>query len=106
VGDIRKLKYKNSSFDAVYCVNTLFYLAPEASIPELLRLVKEGGVLFITLDEKIINIDEGKIIHSLNVEDALKLFKSCKILGKTYVERIDKIPFKHKHFFYEITVQK
>ena len=107
IGDIQNLKYKNNEFDAVYCVNTLFYLSPNKSIPELLRVVKKDGVLFITLDEKIVNLDENKIMHSLNVEKTIKLlFKDCKILSKKYLKRIDKIPFKHKHYFYEIAVQK
>ena len=106
LGDITRLKYKNSTFDAVYCVNTLFYTNPSKSIPQLLRVLKKGGVLFVTLDEKIIDLDKNKIIHSLDMDKTMKLFSKCLLLNENYFERVDKIPFVHKHFFYEIAFRK
>ena len=55
VGDIERLPYATETFDAVYCVNTLFYTDPHKSLPELERVVKPGGIIFITLDQKLIN---------------------------------------------------
>ncbi len=106
LGKIEHLPYKNEEFDAVYCVNTLFYTQPEESLPELERVVKSGGVIFLTLDKSIFDLDKKEKIHSLNVEKALKIFKKSRVVQKKYLERIDKEPFKHKHLFYEIVLVK
>lgn len=106
LGDITNLPYKSEEFDAVYCVNTLFYTDTNKSLRELERVLKKNGILFITLDEKIFNFDENKEIHSLDIENTLKILKDFEILSKKYKERIDETPFKHKHHFYEIVLLK
>jgi ubiquinone/menaquinone biosynthesis C-methylase UbiE len=106
LGDIEKLPYKDNQFDAIFCINTLFYTNPQKSLTELERVTKKNGILFITLDKQIIDLDKNKIIHQLNIDSALNIFKNCKLLSKTYKERADDSPFKHKHFFYEIVLQK
>jgi ubiquinone/menaquinone biosynthesis C-methylase UbiE len=105
-GHIEKLPFLNNTFDAVYCVNTLFYTKLDKSLPELERVLKPNGILFITLDEKIINLDNKKTIYSSSVPHSLHIFKKAIIINKVYMERIDGTPFKHKHFFYEITLKK
>ena len=106
VGRIEKLPYQEESFDAIYCVNTLFYSKPEESLPELERVLKTGGIAFITLDEKIVDLDKNEEFHAQNIAEALKQFKCCEIRSKNYGEREDELPFKHKHFFYYIVLQK
>jgi SAM-dependent methyltransferase len=106
VGPIEHLPYKNGEFDAVYCVNTLFYTKPEESLPELERVVRVGGIIFITLDKKIFDINKNIEIHSLDIDKALKNFKKSEFMSKTYLERVDETPFKHQHFFYEIVLIK
>lgn len=106
LGDITKLPYRTGEFDAVYCVNTLFYINPNKSLPELSRVLKTGGVLFITLDKKIVNLEEGETIHELNINDALKLLDDYKVLSKTPLKRVDEVPFRHEHDFYEMALVK
>ena len=106
VGKIEHLPYQDGQFDAVYCVNTLFYTKPQESLSELERVLKVGGIAFITLDEKIIDLDQDKEIHSQNIDKALQQFRNCKVVSKTYREREDEFPFRHKHFYYEIVLQK
>lgn len=106
VGRIEKMPYKRGSFDAVYCVNTLFYSKPEESLPELQRVVKKGGILFVTLDERITDLDKKKVIHELDVEKALKFLNKCGVMTKTYHERVDDTPFKHKHEYYEVVLRR
>ena len=106
IGKIEDLSYPDESFDAVYCVNTLFYTDINKSLPELSRVLKSNGILFITLDEKIVNLDENKIIHSLDVDQAIKNLKNLKLLSKEYAERTDEVPFKHTHHFYHVVFIK
>jgi hypothetical protein len=75
-------------------------------LKELNRILKINGILYITLDEKIFNIDENKEIHSLDINETLKLLQNYKILSKKYKERIDEIPFRHKHSFYSLVLKK
>lgn len=106
LGDVENLPYKSESFDAVYCVNTLFYTNIQKSIPELIRVTKEKGIIFITLDIKITDLDQNKVIHKLNLFNALKYFSKLKILEIKYKERVDHEPFKHIHQFYDIVLIK
>jgi len=105
-GNIEKLDFKDEEFDAVYCVNTLFYTDPKKSLPELSRILKKGGILFVTLDKRIVDLDKKKDMHKLDVQEAVKILNDFKIIDKKYFERIDEVPFKHKHFFYEIVLKK
>jgi ubiquinone/menaquinone biosynthesis C-methylase UbiE len=106
VGKIEELPFKDNQFDVVYCVNTLFYLKPETSLPELGRVLRKGGVMFITLDKEIVDLDKNTPFHTLNVEETLKILKDYTIISKEYKEREDSIPFRHRHFFYEIVAIK
>ena len=106
VGNIEDLPYDDEQFDVVYCVNTLFYTRPEESLPELERVLKSGGIVFITLDKSIFDMDKNKELHSMDVDRALLNFKNCKIISKVYTERVDKTPLNHKHFFYKIILRK
>ncbi len=106
LGRIEDLPYKSAEFDAVYCVNTLFYTDPKRSLPELERVLKPLGILFITLDKSIIDLEKNKVMHTLDVNQALKIFKDLELISKTYFERQDEVPFKHRHLFYEIVLKK
>ena len=58
VGSVEHLPYGDGKFDSVYCVNTLFYTDLGKSLLELIRVVKKGGIAFLTLDEKIIDLEK------------------------------------------------
>ncbi|MBW3011390.1 class I SAM-dependent methyltransferase [Candidatus Woesearchaeota archaeon] len=105
-GNIGKLPYKSNSFDIVFCINTLFYTKASKSLPEIERVLKKGGLGIITLDENIIDLDKGKQIHKLDIEKTLTLLKKSKIKSRKPRQRLDKEPFKHKHYFYEIVFEK
>jgi hypothetical protein len=81
-------------------------MKPEESLPELSRILKIGGLMFITLDRKIINLDKNEVTHKLNVEKTLKILKGFKVLDKIHFKRIDEVPFRHEHDFYEIALIK
>lgn len=106
IGSIEQLPYEDGQFDAVYCVNTLFYTNPEKSLPELERVLKASGIAFVTLDKRIVDLDKDKEIHSQDIDEALQQFRHCKVISKTYREREDEHPFRHKHFYYEVVLQK
>jgi SAM-dependent methyltransferase len=50
-GDIRKLLYTDGSFDRVFCISVLEHLdRPEEVLNELLRVLRPGGHLLLTMD--------------------------------------------------------
>jgi SAM-dependent methyltransferase len=129
LGDIEALPFADQSFNAVYCVNTLFYTNLSRSIPELARIIKEGGVMFVTLDERIVkqgkkneaniggestasqepdgnNGDE--IIYASDVEESKDLIErqGCQVVYDAYAERLDQVPFVHTHYFHEVAARK
>ena len=106
VGSVEHLPYENDKFDAVYCVNTLFYTDLKKSLLELMRILKKGGIAFVTLDEKIVDLEKNVDVYSLDVEKSLEFFGDCNIVSKNYLERIDDSPFRHKHFLYQIVIRK
>lgn len=51
VGDIETLPFETSSFDLVICVGAVVnYCEPYVAIPELARVLKAGGLLFIDFE--------------------------------------------------------
>ncbi len=105
VGNIENLTTE-TKFDIVLCINTLFYTNIEKSLPRIENLLKTGGLAIITLDEKITGLDKNKEIHSLSIEKALMLLKRSKIIQKKKMQRTDLKPFKHRHTFYRIILEK
>ncbi len=94
------------SFDAILCKNVIFYTDYTKSLPELERVLKNNGVVIVSLDEKIVKLEDNSSLHSANIDEMLKYFSNSKILEKTYHERIDQEPWPHKHFYYDVVVRK
>ncbi len=52
-GDLARLPFRDGSFDAVFCVGVLSYVAdPAAAVRELARSLKPGGRLFVAVPER------------------------------------------------------
>jgi ubiquinone/menaquinone biosynthesis C-methylase UbiE len=52
-GDFDEVVFKDSSFDKVFTVNTIyFWKCPDATVSKIYRLLKPGGKLFIGFHEK------------------------------------------------------
>jgi ubiquinone/menaquinone biosynthesis C-methylase UbiE len=105
-GNIEDMPYPPESFDVIFCVNTLFLTDIKKSLPEIEKTLNKGGIAIITLDEKITNMDENKVIHSLDVEKALKLLKKSKTISIDKKERIDPLPYGHKHEYFHVIIKK
>jgi len=109
VASAENLPYNNESYDIVFCINTLFYTDIEKSVPELCRILKEGGYGIISFDTEIVNLDEEKIFHTDSIEH---LQKVLNLSGAQIIqlgdkeERFDQSPFKHRHVFHKIVIQK
>jgi ubiquinone/menaquinone biosynthesis C-methylase UbiE len=109
VASAESLPYKDSSYDIVFCINTLFYTDIEKSIPEFCRILKEGGWGIISFDTEIINMDDDEVFHSDSLEHLEKVLNQSNAQIKQISneeERVDLKPFKHKHVFYKIIFQK
>ncbi|MDP3026351.1 MAG: class I SAM-dependent methyltransferase [Nanoarchaeota archaeon] len=102
IGDIEDLPYPSESFNIVLCINTLFYTNVNKSLPEIERVLTKRGIAIITLDEKIINLDENEVIYLLNIDKTLKLLKKSTILSKKYKIEVD----RHKHLYWEVVFRR
>ncbi|KKT25441.1 class I SAM-dependent methyltransferase [Candidatus Pacearchaeota archaeon] len=87
-GDIRNLRrFKDSSFDAVICVGTIFYLPPKevrVVINEFLRVTKPNGTVLVLFQK-----EKGKIVK-------MARFIANKMPLKLYFLLIDKFAFLMK----------
>lgn len=105
-GNAEKLSYPDDSFALIYCRNLVFCTDPNRSLPELVRVLRPGGVGHISLDEKIVQLSDGSLLHSAKVEEMLALLFKCEILEKEYRERVDEDPTPHRHHYYDVYVRK
>lgn len=105
-GNAESLPYSDGSFALVYCRNLVFCTDPKKSLPELLRVLRPGGVGHVTLDEKIIQLSDGTLLHSADIDEMLALLSACEILEKEYRERVDEDPSLHRHCYYDVYFRK
>ena len=105
-GNVESLPFRESSFDAILCKNVIFNVNPQRALPELQRILKPGGVGIVSLDEKIIKIDDNSILHSANLDDMLSLLAHSEILERRYGERVDEKPWQHKQYFIDVVFRK
>jgi ubiquinone/menaquinone biosynthesis C-methylase UbiE len=105
-GNAESLPYPDASFALVYCRNLVFGTDPKKTLPELQRVLHPEGVGHVTLDEKIIQLSDGSVLHSANIDEMLALLCGCEILEKEYRERIDEDPTPHRHHYYDVYFRK
>lgn len=100
VGDIQSLPFLDETFAIVYCANTLFYMDERKGLEELIRVLRAGGILCVSLDKRIINLETGNSFYLLDVDELLGQFKDeLEVIYRKECERVDKTPFLHKHEF-------
>lgn len=109
VGSAEQLPFPDDSIDIVFSINTLFYTDTEKSIKEFLRVLKAGGVCIFSFDTEIINFEENKLLHTESLEhlNLIANANHAKIvhLGEETV-REDEKPFRHRHTFRIVALQK
>lgn len=101
-GKAENIPYYDNSFDVLLSIHTLFFVEISEAIPEFHRVLKPGGLMILTFDESIIDLDNNQIIYQLPLKNLEKKLTCGQILYKEYKERIDMRPFKHQHKYYEI----
>lgn len=106
VGTIENLPYESNTFDVIFCTNTLFFTNTQKSIPELVRVLKPQGFGIMSYDIEIMDLEKNCIIHSTSLEHLKDILQQNRIVYNEYKERVDESPFKHRHRFYEIIVEK
>ncbi len=92
LANAESLPYGDESFALVYCRNLVFCTDPKKVLPELVRVLRPGGVGHVSLDEKIIELRDESLLHSADVDEMLTLLARCEILEKEYRERDDDDP--------------
>lgn len=83
-GDIRKLKYRDETFDMVLCEHTLFLLdEPDIAIKEFARVLKKGAPLIVSAQNRYVY----SFVHlpSKDIPNPEKLDEVINVLlGKKY----------------------
>lgn len=114
--DIRKLPYKDNSYDVIYCISVLEHTKNfEQIIKEFRRVLKKDGLLLITFDISL-NGDADIPLETamrllkqiqtyfpkkrVNIEEFTKQVKSSKIITTHYIQKLDKnlLPWRHPFF--------
>lgn len=113
--DLKNLKFKDNSYDIIYCISVLEHTNDyETILKEFSRVLKNDGLLILTFDISIdgffdVSIDEAKKlinlvekyfknIESRNSHSSLdELSNSNKFMTTDYIKKIDKslLPWKH-----------
>jgi hypothetical protein len=60
----------------------------------------------VTLDEKIVQLSDGSLLHSADIAEKIALLPGCNILEKEYRERVDQDPTPHRHHYYDVYFRK
>jgi len=92
IGDIRKLPYKNDSFDVLICMWSVFAELPKEkdqikSLKEMLRVLKDGGLAFLDLPEPQ-KIKTKTIIHFIGNIKGMSMFNHTKTTLKNLMTKI------------------
>lgn len=105
-GNAESLPYPDDQFSFVYCRNLIFCTEPGKSLPELVRVLRPGGIGHVSLDARIVQLRDGALLHSSSPETLLALLPDCEILESSYLERIDEHPTPHRHEYYDVYFRK
>ncbi|MFA6018354.1 MAG: class I SAM-dependent methyltransferase [Patescibacteria group bacterium] len=108
-GDAALMPFENERFDIVYGTNILFYLDLDVVLREAFRVLKNGGYGVFSFDAYIIHLDRGEVFHEDSLDHLELVVRDLdgKVVHVGSQEtRLDAVPFKHKHEFYKVIVQK
>lgn len=105
LGDVQKLKTKNSSVDAVFMINVIHYVVPSVTLGEVWRILKPGGFLFIHFNLSITDAD-GIVDYTNSKNKIQKLIASYNVIEENELERVDERPIEHTHKILELILQK
>lgn len=79
-GDARQMPFSDNTFGSIFSISTFEHIPhPEKVLKESYRVLKPGGILFLTLETDEV--------------DAAKFFP--KIFGKSYIDSFNKIFHRH-----------
>jgi ubiquinone/menaquinone biosynthesis C-methylase UbiE len=106
VGEAESLSYSDDFFNAICCLNTLFWTNLEKNLPKIERVLKKGGIAFLAIDERVDDLDKKEIIYSSDLDKVLRYLNCSEVLEKKYLERVDSESFRHKHCMYEVVFRK
>ena len=109
VGDAEDLPFKDSTFDIVFSINTLFYTDIKKSVKEFVRVLKHGGYLIFSFDLLITDLDKDKAFHSengLHLEEAVSACDAKIVYLGEEMKRVDVKPFRHEHTYKIVLIHK
>jgi SAM-dependent methyltransferase len=81
LGDVERLPFVDSQFDATICVGAVInYVHPETAIPELVRVTKPGGLILVDFESS----------YSAEIMFAAQWRKPLTVIERMYVDHMDK----------------
>lgn len=89
VGDVRKVPYPDGWFDKVVCVSVIEHMTEGHldAVKELVRVLKIGGTLLMTMDVRLNEGGDHGDFH-LSIDEARKMLNSLGIYVKPHGPRI------------------
>ncbi|MFA5259306.1 MAG: class I SAM-dependent methyltransferase [Candidatus Pacearchaeota archaeon] len=105
VQNIEKMKFKDNSISAFFCINIMHYVDQEKAINEFYRTLENKGYIFIQFNLEIKDKNEN-IDYKNSEKNILRLVSGFKIIKKEIVYRTDKTPIEHTHKILELILQK
>lgn len=97
-GNVEKLIFDNNSFDSVFTLSVLHSTNTGKSVPEIFRILKNKGLLFIHLYSNVEKID-GTKDEFININEYIDLLKKNKFklldIYTTTEDEFDEVGEKH-----------
>ena len=72
IGDVESMPFLSNSFNVVLCLNVIFYTDFLKSLPEITRVLEPGGIAFLSLDEKIEDLNNGSDLHLAKYDEMIE----------------------------------
>lgn len=104
VRNVENLDLKDESVGAIFCINTIHYVDEIKAVSEFIRLLKNGGYLYIHFNLEIKDVD-GQIDYKREESEVLDLFHNFEILNKNHFSRTDREPVEHTHLILELILR-
>ncbi len=97
---------KNWSVGACYCVNVFHYVRDlRRAFGEIFRVLQPGGWCFFHFN-LLITDQNGTVDLQESEENIRQLLVNFQCLDSRILERVDQIPFPHKHTILQLILQK
>jgi SAM-dependent methyltransferase len=105
-GDTHLLPMNDETFDGIYMVNVLHYLAdPNVAMAEVYRTLQHGGFFFLHINQHIEDV-AGNVDLVTSDEEIADLLGNFLVAAARSFTRYDRLPVPHTHTILELVLKK